>query len=125
MIGTVRPYALQPVRLVKWMMVGNPVDGRRGDVDKALHAMPQRSVEDVAGALDVGGVDVLGRVEWQGRRGMDDEVDAIHRPVHQGFVPDVALDDLDPVALRIIELLHVERGNRVAPGEEVPCEVDP
>src|SRR5215216_682322 len=106
-------------------MIRYPVDGRRGDVDKALCAVPQRSIEDVAGALHVGGVDVLRRVERQGRRGVDDEVGAIYSPVHQGFVPDVALDDLDPLALWIVKLLNVERGNAVAPGEEVPREVDP
>ena len=75
----------------------------------------QRGIEDVAGALHIGGVDVMRRVERQGRRGVDDEVGALYRPVHQGLVPDVAFDDLDPVALRIVELLHVERGNGVAP----------
>src|SRR5215210_8240454 len=54
----VRPHALQPVGLVEWMVVGYPVDGRRGDVDETLHAVPERGIEDFAGALDVGGVDV-------------------------------------------------------------------
>jgi hypothetical protein len=94
-------------------------------LDETLYAVPQRGIEDVAGTLDVGGVDVLRRVERQGRRGMNDEVSALYCPVQQRFVPDVGLDDLDPVALRIIELLHVDRGNGVAPGEEVPREVDP
>src|SRR5215208_8380946 len=107
------------------MVVGYPVDGRRGDVDEALYAVPQRGIEDIAGALDICGVDVLRRVERQGRRGVDDEVGAIYRPAHQGFVPDVAFDDLDLLALGIVELLHVQRGHSVAPGEEVPCEVDP
>src|SRR5215208_7843242 len=106
-------------------MIRYPVDGRRGDVDKALCAVPQRSIEDVAGALHVGGVDVLRRVERQGRRGVDDEVGALYRPVDQGFVSDVASYDLDPVALGIVELLQGQSGNGVAPGEEVPCEVDP
>ena len=104
----VRPYPLQPVRLVQGVMIRYPVDGRRGDVDEALYAVAQGGIEDVAGALHIGGVDVLGRVEGQGRRGVDDEVGALYGPVHQGFVPYVAFDDLDPVALGIVELLHVE-----------------
>src|ERR671913_868093 len=106
------------------MVVGYPVDGGRGDVDEALYAVAHGGIEDVAGAFHIGGVDVLGRVEGQGRRGVDDEVGTLYGPVHQGFVPYVALDGLDPVALGVVELLHVEGGHGVAPGEEVPCEVD-
>src|SRR5215211_958509 len=107
------------------MMIRYPVDGRRGDVHKTLYAMPKRSIEYVAGALDVCGVDILRRVERQGRRRVDDEISSLHRPVNHRFVPDIAPDDLDAVALRIIEVLHIERGHGVAPGEEMPCEVDP
>src|SRR5215217_8030300 len=96
-------------------MIRYPVDGCRGDVDEALYTVPQRGIEDVAGALDVGGVDVLWRVERQGRRSVDDKVSALYRPVDQGFVPDVALDDLDLLALRVVKFLHVEGGHSVAP----------
>ena len=121
----VRTHALQLVRLVQRMMVRYPVHRRRGDVDEALHAVPQRSIQDVAGALHVGRIDIFGRVQRQGRRRVDHEVGTLHSPVHHRLVPDVAPDYLDAVALGIIEVLHVEGGHGVAPAEKVSREVDP
>src|SRR3712207_903472 len=107
------------------MMVRYPVDRRRGDVHDALHAMAQRGVEYITGAFHVGGVDIFGTVERQGRGGVDDVIFALHHPVQEGLVADITLDDLDAVPLGVIELLHVERGEGVAPRLEMAYEVDP
>ena len=106
-------------------MVRYPVHRRRGDVDEALDAVPQRSIQDVAGALHVRRIDVFWRVERQGRRRVDHEVRALHGPVHHRLVPDVAPDYLHAVALGVVEVLHVEGGHGVAPAEKVSREVDP
>ena len=102
---------------IKGMMVRYPVHRRGGDVDEALHAVPQRSIQHVAGAFHIGSVDVIRSVEWQGRRRVDHEVGLPYRPVYERLVPDVAHYDLDTVALGIVEVLHVEGGHRVAPAE--------
>ena len=94
-------------------------------MDEALDAVPQRSIEDVAGALHVRRIDVFGRVERQGGRRVDHEIGALHSPVDHRLVPDVAPDDLDAVSLGVVELLHVEGGHGVAPAEKVSREVDP
>src|SRR3712207_6221930 len=56
----VRADALQPVCLVERVVIRYLVDSRRGDVDHPLYPVPGGSVEHIARALDVGGVDVLG-----------------------------------------------------------------
>src|SRR5919199_6898363 len=107
------------------MMVRYPVYSRRRDVYHTPDGVTPRRFQDVARPLDVRGVDVLRRVERQCRGGVDHEVHLLHRPVHERLVANVALYDLDPTPLRIVELLDVQRGKRVPALVKVPDKVDP
>ena len=108
------------------MVVGYAVDGGRGDVYEALDTgLPGRS-EHYPRALDLGGVDIGRLVERQRRRGVDDPLDAIHRPGDRLAVADVALQKFDPARLGIVEVGDVEHANiGLAPFEQVPHHVDP
>src|SRR5918995_2568449 len=107
------------------MMVRYPVYRSRRDVHDSLYPVPPGRLQDVACPLDVGGVDVLRGVERQGRGGVDYQVRVLHRPVHERLVADVALYGLDPVPLRVVELLDVQRGERVVLRREVTYQVYP
>jgi hypothetical protein len=107
------------------MVVRYPVHRRRRDVCHPLYPITLGRFEYVACTLDVRGVDILGHVERQGGRGVYDEVHALHRPVQEYFVADVALDGLDLVSLRVVELLYVKRGDRVPLSHEVTDQVYP
>jgi hypothetical protein len=122
---SVRSHALQLVRLVQGMMVRYPVHRRRRDVHHPFYPVAPGRFENVAGPLDVRGVDVLRGVERQRRRRVDHEIHTLHRPIHERLVADIALYDLDPALLWIAELLDVQRSERVSALDEVPDEVDP
>src|ERR671932_158349 len=107
------------------MVVWYPVYSRGRDVYHAPGTVTPRHLQDIARPLDVRGVDVLGRVERQRRSGVDHEVHTLDGPVHERLVTNVALYDLDPTPLRIVELLDVQRDERVPALIEVPDEVDP
>src|SRR5436309_3641816 len=107
------------------MVVRYPVYSRGRDVYHAPDAVATCHPHNVTCPLDVRGVDVLGRVERQRRGGVDHEVYSLHRPVHELLVTDVALYGLDPTLLRIVELLNVQRDERVAALIEVPDEINP
>src|SRR5215217_1014343 len=107
------PHALQPVRLVQRMMIRYPVHRRRRDVRNPFHTMPPGRLQDIARPLYVRRVDLLRRVEWQSGRGVHHEVHALHRPVHDDLIADITLDDLDPTPLRVVELLDVQRSERI------------
>src|SRR5215210_6966670 len=96
------------------MVVWYPVYSRGRDVYHTPDAVTPRHLQDVARPLDVRGVDVLGRVERQGCCGVDHEVHLLHRPVHERLLADVALYDLDRTALRIVELLDVQRDELIS-----------
>src|SRR5215211_8932448 len=56
---------------------------------------------------------------------MDDEVHVLQRPIQESFVADITLDYLDAVLLGVVELLHVEGSQSVAPRLQVPDQVYP
>jgi hypothetical protein len=116
---------VQPIVLAKRVVVRDPVDGGRGDVDHPRYARGPGGLEHVAGAIDVGRPDVVGGVEGECGRGVDDPPGVLHRPPYRLGVADVPLDLPDLAAyVGILERDHVERGDGVTPGEEEPGEVD-
>ena len=119
--------AVEPVRLEERVVVGDAVDGGRGDVDAALHAEVDARLEDVAGAVDVRAADLRLGVERERRGAVDDEVVALHRLRERRQVADVVAEDLDArvVLLGVVELRDVVARDLLrAVREEVPDEVD-
>src|SRR5919112_921208 len=101
------------------MVVRYPVHRRRRDVYDPLYPVAPGRFEDVACPLDVRGIDVLGRVEWQGCRGVYDKAHAFHCSVQDRLVANVALYGLDLMPLWVVELLDVQRDERVPLRHEI------
>jgi hypothetical protein len=94
-------------------------------MDDAPDSVPARRLEDRSRALDVGRVEVLGRVEGKRRGGVHDDVDACKRPIHAGRVADVPPDCLDVrEEVGSVELGEVVRDEGVALREEEAVQVD-
>ena len=94
-------------------------------MDDALDLRPERRVEDVARALDVGRHDVGLRVQRQRGRAVHDDLDVPHRAVDRSPIADVADDRLDAVlAVRIVEGQAIQRRDRVPALEEEADEID-
>lgn len=57
-------------------------------MDETLDPRPQGGLEEVAGALHIGGEDIPAAVQWQGRRGMHDQIGAHDGGSNDRPVPD-------------------------------------
>ena len=77
-------------------------------MDAAFDSVCQRRLQNVAAAVDVGGVDVFGGVEGQGSSGMDDDVDPCHGLVDLDGVADVAADRGDLGAFWVEKISDVK-----------------
>ncbi len=84
-------------------------------MDEALDPVLQGRVEQGAGTLDIGSVDILGRVEGQCGGGMYHNVYACHRLIHRFAVADITLDDADLVEhIGVVVVGNVEGDEAVA-----------
>lgn len=93
------------------MVVGDAIDGSRGDHDAALDAEFKGGLHDVAGAIDIGGHDILFRVERQSGGGVNDPVGAVHDFAQGGNVADIAHDGFNLIFFRVIEGYEIDRSN--------------
>ena len=107
------------------MVVGDAVDGGRGDQHGAAHARLARSGEGRGGAVDVDRANRLARALDRQRRGrVHEHVRASDEPGRVAPVADVAAQLLDrALELGLVERGRVERAHGVAVGQQPAGEV--
>ncbi len=120
----VRADALQLVVLEKWVVVGDAVNCRRGDMDHALDALFIGGLEHVAAAVDVGRINVLRRIQGQCRGRVHDHVHALHGALDRRQIANVALDLRDAAALGIGKVRQVERDDVVPTRQQMARQVN-
>jgi len=107
-------------------MIGDAVDRGGRNVHRPLYLRDLRRGQHGARALDIGGEDIAGGVEREGRRGVHHEIGALHRQRHHRRVADIALHDAHAIAHIVIGVGgEIERRDLVAAGEEIAGEIDP
>jgi hypothetical protein len=116
---------IEPVIFQQRVMVGNPVDRCRRDMNDPLNALLKRALQHGAQAVDVGRIDFFRLVEGQRRRRMNHEIDACHRPLHRGPIPNIALNFGDLAALGVAEFSHIKRNDALSARQQVAHQVDP
>src|SRR5207247_13454 len=98
-----------------------------GGVDHAAHARRACGLEDGARATDVDAVELLrvGRPEAVVGRDVEDDVDALHRALHGGWIQQVSLADLDvePCKRAAVSAWSRQHAHRAALGEELADDV--
>src|SRR4051794_13507056 len=110
---------------MQWMMIGNAVDGGRGNVNHALNSGALRSCEDRSRAFDVGRVDLLFGIERKGGGRVDDVVGAVHRESDGSLIPNITFEDIHLIADIVVGIVsEVERGNREAPVQQIASQID-
>ena len=96
------------------MMIRDAVDRGGGDEDEAPHAMSECGLQQQLGTLHGGREDLRGRSEWQCGGRMHHDVDSAHGALDGGGVTHVAVDHLDPRALRVLEGCDIQRAHALA-----------
>src|SRR5439155_1721405 len=98
-----------------------------GGVDHAAHARRACGLEDGARATDVDAVELLrvGRPEAVVGRDVEDDVDALHRALHGGWIQQVSVADLDvePCKRAAVPAWSRQHAHRAALGEELADDV--
>ena len=94
-------------------------------MDEPLDAIFLRLLEEDARTDDIGGVDILRRIEREGGCGVDDDIGASHTFTNRIPVTDIPLQESDLIALGVGEIDEVYTGNIVIPvRNEIADEID-
>ena len=97
----VGPHPAHFIGFQQGMMVWNAINRRAGNHDKALHSGLLRGRQQNARAVHVRAVNVLRRIQRQGRRGMNHPAHALHAAGHELLIANIPVNNFHAVAFGI------------------------